>query len=48
MTILNIEFKAATTVPALLEERLLQLEPTFIGEDHQVDTYFNVPVGRFK
>jgi len=48
MSILNIEFKAATTKSAILEERLLQFQPTFIGEDHQVDTYFNVPLGRLK
>lgn len=46
--ILNIEFKAATTKLAELEKALLQYDPVFIGEDRQVDTYFNVPSGRLK
>jgi len=43
MPILNIEFKAATNRLAELENLLQQHNPVFIGEDHQVDTYFNVP-----
>lgn len=27
---------------------MLKEQPLFIGEDHQVDTYFNVPNGRLK
>jgi len=42
MAILNIEFKAVTTNLAALETLLQQHNPVFIGEDHQVDTYFNV------
>ncbi len=45
---LNFEFKAKATDLATLENKLKQLNPEFIGEDHQVDTYFNVPHGRLK
>jgi adenylate cyclase class 2 len=48
MSILNIEFKAKTNdLPAA--ERILQKEnPVYIGEDHQVDTYFDISKGRLK
>lgn len=45
---LNIEFKAKSNNTEAAEKTLLQHNPTFIGEDHQVDTYFNVPNGRMK
>ena len=48
MAILNIEFKAATSKLDELERALLEKGPRFVGEDHQVDTYFNVPTGRLK
>ncbi len=48
MSFLNIEFKAVTNKPDELEALLQQQAPVFIGEDHQVDTYFNVPFGRLK
>ncbi len=48
MATTNIEFKAATNKLAALEKKLLTLNPTFIGEDKQVDTYFNTPTGRLK
>ncbi len=48
MSILNIEFKAATNKLAELEALLQQQSPLFIGEDHQIDTYFNVAKGRLK
>lgn len=48
MSILNIEFKARSNKIDLLEALLLQHNPRFIGEDHQVDTYFNVSGGRLK
>ena len=48
MSILNIEFKASTNKLAALETLLLQHIPLFIGEDHQIDTYFNVTKGRLK
>ena len=48
MPILNIEFKASTNDLAALEALLQQHNPLFIGEDHQIDTYFNVVKGRLK
>jgi predicted adenylyl cyclase CyaB len=48
MSILNIEFKAKTNKLSELETLLLQHDPKFIGEDHQIDTYFNVVSGRLK
>lgn len=48
MPILNIEFKATTKDVSAAENILLQHAPLFIGEDHQTDTYFNVPNGRLK
>ena len=48
MPILNIEFKASTNKLAVLETLLQQYNPLFIGEDHQIDTYFNVSTGRLK
>lgn len=48
MTILNFEFKARTSALDVLQEKLLTLNPKFIGEDNQTDTYFNVSAGRLK
>lgn len=48
MPILNIEFKAKAKDIVSLEGLLLQHKPRFVGEDHQIDTYFNVPSGRLK
>jgi adenylate cyclase class 2 len=48
MAHLNVEFKAAAKNIHLLEEKLKTLNPVFKGEDHQVDTYFNVSTGRLK
>ena len=48
MPILNIEFKASTAKLAELESLLLKQKPLFIGEDHQIDTYFNIEKGRLK
>jgi adenylate cyclase class 2 len=48
MPILNFEFKARAADLDSLEKKLLVLDPVFIGEDHQVDTYFNVSNGRLK
>ena len=44
----NFEFKAKATNLDALEKKLLTLNPRYIGEDHQVDTYFNVVRGRLK
>ena len=48
MPILNIEFKASTNKLLELEALLQNKNPLFIGEDHQIDTYFNVSAGRLK
>ncbi len=48
MSVLNIEFKAKSNRIEELESLFLQHNPQFIGEDHQVDTYFHVPAGRLK
>jgi adenylate cyclase, class 2 len=48
MAFLNVEFKARANGLNALENKLLLLNPLFIGEDHQIDTYFNVPNGRLK
>jgi len=48
MSHLNVEFKAKADNITGLEKKLLSLNPRFIGEDHQVDTYFNVAQGRLK
>ncbi|MBD0328344.1 MAG: class IV adenylate cyclase [Pyrinomonadaceae bacterium] len=44
----NFEFKARHHDIAAAEQILQQHNPIFIGEDHQVDTYFQVPNGRLK
>jgi predicted adenylyl cyclase CyaB len=48
MAILNIEFKAKMDEIIAAEKILLQHNPQYIGEDHQIDTYFNTPNGRLK
>jgi adenylate cyclase class 2 len=48
MPINIIEFKVRVKDPEKVEELLQQLNPDFKGEDHQVDTYFNVDNGRLK
>ncbi|HEY1021674.1 MAG TPA: class IV adenylate cyclase [Flavisolibacter sp.] len=45
---INFEFKAAHEKIEEAEKVLQGLQPRFVGEDHQVDTYFNVPNGRLK
>lgn len=45
---INFEFKARHKNISEAEKILLQHNPKFIGEDHQVDTYFNTPTGRLK
>jgi predicted adenylyl cyclase CyaB len=45
---INFEFKAHSQHIELLEDKLLELNPEFIGTDNQTDTYFNVPKGRLK
>lgn len=48
MATVNFEFKARAADIAALENKLQTLNPVFIGEDHQIDTYFNVSTGRLK
>jgi len=48
MNLRNFEFKARVKDLEKLEQKLLELNPVFKGEDHQTDTYFNVPTGRLK
>ena len=48
MQITNFEFKAKSLNQDKQEKALSELGPRFIGEDHQTDTYFNVPFGRLK
>lgn len=44
----NFEFKAKLDDIISAEEKLKLLNPLYKGEDHQIDTYFNVPSGRLK
>ncbi|HEX4372186.1 MAG TPA: hypothetical protein VHZ50_02675, partial [Puia sp.] len=48
MPILNFEFKARRNDLEKAEKKLLSLDPKFIGEDDQTDTYFNIERGRLK
>ena len=48
MSHINFEFKARVNDLDEAEEKLLQLNPQFIGTDIQTDTYFNVAHGRLK
>ncbi len=45
---INYEFKARVDNLPDLEATLASLSPLYKGEDHQVDTYFNVAHGRMK
>lgn len=48
MNWLNIEIKAKSQRLEQIEQLLKNLKADFKGEDHQIDTYFNVPNGRLK
>jgi len=48
MPITNFEFKAKAENVNDLENKLKQFNPEYIGEDNQIDTYFNVSTGRLK
>jgi len=45
---INFEFKARHSNIDEAERTLQQKQPLYVGEDHQIDTYFNVPNGRLK
>jgi len=45
---LNVEIKARCAEPTKIRAILLAHNARFIGEDHQVDTYFRVESGRLK
>ncbi|HVF96104.1 MAG TPA: class IV adenylate cyclase [Flavisolibacter sp.] len=45
---INFEFKARHRNIVEAERILQQQAPVFIGEDHQIDTYFNATTGRLK
>jgi adenylate cyclase, class 2 len=48
MNIINFEFKAKVADVSVYENKLLTLNPKFIGTDNQIDTYFNATKGRLK
>jgi adenylate cyclase, class 2 len=48
MTHLNVEIKARCPNQAKIRNILQNLNADFKGIDHQIDTYFNVPLGRLK
>ena len=48
MHIKNYEFKAKVDSFIEFEQKFLSLNPTYIGIDQQVDTYFNASFGRLK
>ena len=45
---LNFEFKAYLHRESRVRSTLKRLRARFLGTDHQVDTYFHVPIGRLK
>jgi len=45
---LNVEIKARCADPSAVRKYLLDHDARFLGTDHQVDTYFQVPRGRLK
>lgn len=44
----NIEFKARCLDHVPIKAYLAEVNARYVGEDHQVDTYFHVPKGRLK
>jgi len=48
MNILNIEIKVKYEYPEKIEKILIKNHARFIGEDHQIDTYFQVDEGKLK
>ncbi len=48
MEFLNVEIKAVCQDPDRVRDILLEHNARFIGQDHQIDTYFVVETGRLK
>lgn len=48
MKVLNIEIKARCNEPDRIRKILIEDKASFVGTDHQIDTYFNCPNGRLK
>jgi len=48
MGFLNIEIKSRCSHPERIEQILIEEKADYKGLDHQIDTYFNVPIGRLK
>lgn len=48
MSVINVEIKAKCKEANKIEALLMAKNARYIGEDHQVDTYFNVANGRLK
>lgn len=48
MSVVNIEIKARSKNQDKIREILIAKNADFKGTDHQIDTYFNVNVGRLK
>lgn len=48
MNVLNIEIKARSRDVDSVRKILISEKARFIGEDHQIDTYFNCDKGRLK
>lgn len=48
MAVRNYEFKAKVDELEAYENLLKQKHPDYVGEDHQVDTYFDTGKGRLK
>lgn len=48
MSHLNVEIKARCADPAQVRAILSKQNARFVGEDHQIDTYFQVESGRLK
>ncbi|MCI5058575.1 MAG: adenylate cyclase, partial [Flavobacteriales bacterium] len=48
MAIKNVEIKARCKNPDEIRSILRSLNATFIGKDHQVDTYYECSTGRLK
>lgn len=48
MSRLNIEIKASTTILPKLERILIEKNAIYKGEDHQIDTFYNVAYGKLK